>query len=127
MIYYKNETFCHDSDIKEEYMQLSKFCSTSLNVITIYRSQSCSQEQLIRGIKKLVILNRTNLVTGDFNFCYQQQKKQTHSFFTDIKFVQLVNEPTHIGGHILDQAYLSNDIGSTESMTEIHAKYYSDH
>ena len=116
-----NNEFHHDFDIKDEYMQLSKFCSTSLDVITIYRSQNACHEQLIRGIKKLITLDKPCLVIGDFNFCYQQQKTQTQNFFTKYNFIQLVKEPTHIEGHILDQAYLQKDVRNIDYITEIHA------
>ena len=89
VIYYKNNNrFHHDSDIKDEYMQLSKFCSSSLDVITIYRSQNACHVQLIRGIKKLITLDKPCLVIGNFNFCYQQPKTQTQNFFTKYNFIQ---------------------------------------
>ena len=38
--YYRKDLFRHDSDIKEDYMQLTKFTSQMLDIIMLYRSQS---------------------------------------------------------------------------------------
>ena len=108
-------------------MQLSKFSSPAQDVIAVYRSQSCSYEVLNRGIKKLLTPKKTTLVLGDFNFCYLEHMTATKRFFDDNNFNQLIKQPTHIGGHILDQAYLLDDYNSMECTAETHAKYYSDH
>ena len=43
------------------------------------------------------------------------------------KFVQLISEPTHIEGHLLDQAYLQDKQDKLDVTTEVHSKYYTDH
>ena len=108
-------------------MQLSKFGSTNLDEITIYRSQNCSYDLLNKGIKKLLTPKKTTLILGDFNFCYKENTTSTKKFLVEHDFNQLVKEPTHIGGHILDQAYLSGDRLNMEYTAEVHAKYFSDH
>ena len=113
--------------MKEEQMQLSKFSSMIQDVITIYRSQNYPLEALNKEIKKLITQKKPTLVIGDFNFCYKDERKSTKTFFESYNLNQVINNPTHIGGHILDQAYLSEDLGNIECTAETHAKYYSDH
>ena len=125
--FYKKDQFKHITDINEELMQLSKFSSTNQDVITIYRSQNCSYELLNKGINKLMTQKKPTLVVGDFNFCFKEHTTSTKKFFVRNNFNQLVNEPTHIGGHILDQAYWSDDCFNIECTAEVQGKYYSDH
>merc|ERR1712243_73227 len=44
--YYKKDIFKHSSDIKEDNMQLSKFTSHMLDIITLYRSQRDDYDKL---------------------------------------------------------------------------------
>ena len=64
-----------------------------------------------------------------FQLLLSATKNTDSKLFHQIQFysIQLVKEPTHIEGHILDQAYLQKDIKNIDHITEIHAKYYSDH
>ena len=42
-------------------------------------------------------------------------------------FYQLVKEPTHIEGNLLDQAHLRDTEGLYRCLVELHTKYYTDH
>ena len=127
VIFYKQKIFTHILDVKEKYMQLSKFSSSTIDVIAIYRSQEGCYHALNRHLDNLLTGNKPTLVVGDFNFCYLEQSTQTKKFLDEKQFTQLVHEPTHIDGHILDQAYLLNDSNHLYCCTETHSKYYTDH
>ena len=126
-IFYKEDQFEHIDDIKEENMQLSKLSSITIDVIAVYRSQNCPYDQLNDGIKKLLTADKSSLVVGDFNFCYKDKVTSTKRFLEENHFVQLIQEPTHIDGHILDQAYLLYDKRRLDINTKVDSKYYSDH
>ena len=126
-IFYREEIFEHVDDLKKENMQLTKLSSIQVDVITVYRSQNCPYDLLNAGIKKLITNDKPTLIIGDFNFCYKEQATPTKKYLLENNLVQLIKEPTHIGGHILDQAYLKDDMKSIESCIEIDSKYYSDH
>ena len=65
---------------------------------------------------------------GDYNFCYLKGKRNRAKLHLEAKkFAQLINEPTHIEGHLLDQAYLQDKQVKLDVTTEIHSKYYTDH
>ena len=108
-------------------MQLSKLSSITIDVIAVYRSQNCPYDQLNDGIKKLLTADKSSLVVGDFNFCYKDKVTSTKRFLEENHFVQLIQEPTHIDGHILDQAYLLYDKRRLDINTKVDSKYYSDH
>ena len=43
------------------------------------------------------------------------------------EFKQLIAEPTHIEGNLLDQAHLRNIKKELTVTAEVHGKYYTDH
>ena len=126
--YYKKTLFKHASDIKRDNMQLSKFTSQMLDVILLYRSQGGDYDELIEHIDMMSSGEKPLLIVGDFNFCYLKRKHNRAKLHLEAKkFAQLINEPTHIEGHLLDQAYLQDKQVKLDVTTEIHSKYYTDH
>ena len=51
-IFFKKNMFKHEFDVKDEKMQLSKFTSSTLDIIALYRSQGGSYSDLNRYIEK---------------------------------------------------------------------------
>ena len=127
LIYFKKDTFTHITDVKQELMQLSKFRSPMIDVITLYRSQEGKYEILNSLIEKLVTRKKPTLIIGDFNFCYHEQSTLTKRFLEATHYTQLVTEPTHIEGRILDQAYMIDRRKNLQCLAEVHSKYFTDH
>ena len=126
--YFKKDIFQHDSDIKDENMQLSKFSSPALDIIVLYRSQRGSYSDLQKYIEMMDSQARPLLVIGDFNFCYlATETNQTKKFFSSKQFTQIIKEPTHIEGHLLDHAYVRDVDENLEWTAKVHSKYYTDH
>ena len=125
--YYKSTIFKPDISMNETHMQLAKFTSPIIDVIFIYRSQQADYRQLNKNIDLLTSKNKPLLVIGDFNFCFLEASNVTKSYFKEKNFKQIIKEPTHIGGHLLDQAYLRDTSGALEFAVELHSKYYTDH
>ena len=57
----------------------------------------------------------------------EEGANSTKQLFTANKYSQLIREPTHIEGNIIDQAYFRDETGLMEITTETQTKYYSDH
>ena len=109
-------------------MQLAKFTSSTLDVIVLYRSQQGSQRELNHYLEAMKSQDKPQLVVGDFNFSYlDSSSNPTKQFLEAQHFSQLITEPTHIEGNILDQAYFKDIDGLLECATEVHSKYYTDH
>ena len=109
-------------------MQLSKFSSGILDVIVLYRSQQGNKQEMNQLIQQLEDVNIPLLVIGDFNFPYLEEgTNSTEQFFRANKYSQLIREPTHIVGNILDHAYFRDETGLLEITAETQTKYYTDH
>ena len=105
--YYKSNIFDNCKDIKEDHMQLSKFTSNNLDIISIYRSYPGNYEALNQNIEDLIDREKPQLVVGDFNYCYlKSSPNTTKQYFSENNFEQLIRKPTHIEGNLLDQAHL---------------------
>ena len=126
--YYRKDKFRHVANIKKTNIQMSKFTSDILDVVVLYRSQQGNKQEMNQLIKQLENAPIPLLVIGDFNFPYLEEgTNSTQQFFTENNYSQLIGEPTHIEGNILDQAYFRDETGLLEISAEIQTKYYTDH
>ena len=57
----------------------------------------------------------------------EEGPNSTKQFFINQNYSQLIIEPTHIEGNIIDQAYVKDESGLLEITAEIQTKYYTDH
>ena len=126
--YLKRDTFTHVADIKEENMQLSKFTSKYLDIIVLYRSSGSNLETLNLNLNALISTEKPILILGDFNFCHLETSlNHTRKFLDEMNFKQLVEVPTHIQGHLLDQVHLKDPDSKLICTVTLQPKYYSDH
>ena len=126
--YFKKEIWTHEADVKMENMQLSKFSSNLLQLVVLYRSQDGNHEVLTEILQTLVVRNKPTLVIGDLNYCYLESSSNlTKQYFHNNLFSQIVEEPTHIEGNLIDQANVRDVKEINNYSTEIHSKYYTDH
>ena len=126
--YYKTDLIKHVLDIKKENFQLSQFRSPFLDIIVLYRSQQGRQKELNEYLKLMKNTDLPQIIIGDFNFCYlAKTSSSTRSYLEEQSYHQLVMKPTHIEGHLLDQAYLRDTKEMIDITVETQSKYYSDH
>ena len=76
-------------------------------------------------IQELVVTGKPQLLVGDFNFCYLDRSSNT--YLQNYNFKQLIEEPTHIEGNILDHAYLRDPNWNLQWKVMLTSKYYTDH
>ena len=127
--FYKTEVVEHEQDLEENNMQITKFTSSSLDLINIYRSSNGSSIELLTHIIRMLPDKRAVLITGTFNICYQMNR--TNRLIEGLEchgFRQLVKEATHIRGRHIDHAYW-RDTENTwlEPALDRYSPYYSDH
>ena len=68
------------------------------------------------------------MVVGDLNFHYLEEgANSTKQFFKKENYSQLILEPTHIEGNIIDQAYVKDESRLLKFTAELQTKYYTDH
>ena len=76
----------------------------------------------------MVDTGRSQLILGDFNFCYLDGiSKKYCKDLENSNFKQLIEEPTHLEGNLLDHAYLRDTDGNLQCTVMLHSKYYTDH
>ena len=127
-IYFKEDILKHEVDIKDENMQLSKFTSNMIDLVVLYRSQAGNHKYLAEVLETLIDREKPLLVIGDFNFCFLDDSSNfTKRYLQENFFSQLVKEPTHIEGNLIDQAHIRDTEGVNKYSTELHSKYYTDH
>ena len=111
--------------------QIAKLTSDELDIINVYRSNNAGST-FTEDLQDLLEdpNNKTTIVCGDLNFC--AKKHPTHPiklFLEKENFVQLVNDPTHIEGGVLDHVYVKCKGSKTldDIQTKMKGCYYSDH
>ena len=102
-------------------------CS-NIDLIVIYRSRNGSHEHLTAILDTLIKREKPILILGDFNFCFLEHSSNlTRTFLYQNNFQQLVKEPTHIEGNLLDHAYVLDSREVNKYTAVVHSKYYTDH
>ena len=128
-IYFKAETFKHIEDIKKQKMQLTKMRSPDLDVIALYRSEQGNSSELLEHIIQLIAPDKNTVICGDFNICYlATRNNRITKYLEQNGFIQLMKEPTHIQGRLLDHFYF-RPRQTDDVKTEVfrYSPYYADH
>ena len=105
-----------------------KFEYCDLDILNIYRSQNCRSIELIESLKLLLDPTKNTIITGDFNICFNENRSNKIIAYLIAKgFTQLVNEPTHIRGRLIDHVYWLDKTRNYDVEVERYSAYYSDH
>ena len=126
--YYDPDKLKPNAEIKMEKFQITKFKNETLDIITIYRSQTGNSLELLEQLKKLFEEDRITLITGDFNICFKENfNNRLIQGLLQIGFDQLVHEPTHIRGRHIDLAFFRDPSKRLRPIIDRYSPYYSDH
>ena len=128
--YFKSTIFRNEEDISTESMQLTKFSSTEIDVVNVYRSNTGNSVELLNNILTMVENPvKASLITGDFNICMLNHSKNRMSKGLEmLGFSQLIQQATHIKGGHIDHAYWRDrEQAWTWPVVELYSPYYSDH
>ena len=110
----------------EESMQIQKTMFVKLDIINVYRSQNGNQHELIEILSKMINKERFCIITGDFNLCGVNERRNVVTLFLERHgFSQMVQEATHIQGRVIDHIYVND--ASCILEIERFSPYYSDH
>ena len=90
----------------EKYSILQQIVG-NLNIIFIYFSQNATTAECIEDVANLIESTEVpTVLIGDTNFHYTPESSHLFKTFMESKnFKQLVKEPTHLEGHIIDHVY----------------------
>ena len=68
------------------------------------------------------------VVIGDLNFHYlEERNNSTKQFFKKEKYSQLIMEPTHTEGNIIDHVYVRDERKLLTFTAKVQTKYSTDH
>ena len=129
LVTYYRDQFQHESDIKAETFQITKFSSDRVDSINVYRSQNGNLQQLNNQLHTIINMDKTTLITGDFNLCSMtKNKNKTTIYLKELGFKQYLIGATHIAGGHIDHLYMrQSESEELEIRAERCSSYYSDH
>ena len=85
------------------------FSDKAITLMLFYWAHSVSLEQFCEILEFLLISNPVNVIVGDFN--YDRSKVSTNKIVDHLKdYAQVVNEPMHISGSLIDHIYIKNTL-----------------
>ena len=97
-------------------------------MINIYRSQNGRPIQLLESLKSVLDVGRSTIITGDFNLCFRENRgNKIIDYLLGVGFNQIVRDPTHIKGRVIDHAYWLDIKQKYNVELERYSPYYSDH
>ena len=126
-IYYK-EKYQIESFVNKPNYQISKIVSRDEDVICVYRSTSTNldlQKEFLQDINSLIEKRRRQIFIGDFNI--DAYGNIIVEQFQNLGFKQLVKNPTHEDGNIIDLCFLSDKITTSSIELRQRARHYTDH
>jgi hypothetical protein len=99
------------------------------DLLSVYKFAEVSRiDEFTEQILEYVDLSRPVILIGDINIDLLKQPQNKFSKqLKDLRFVQLVNEATHISGGLLDHLYVYFPKDGHCELFKIHPLYYSDH
>ena len=79
-----------------------------LNIIGVYRSSTnTNSNEFISDLMTLIDNHKICIIQGDFNIRYSKDiYHPITSILHDMQFQQLIDQPTHRDGGIIDHAYV---------------------
>ena len=125
---YFTTEFKVEAIISNPQYQVTKITSADMDILNVYRSSNASST-FIEDLKDMLRENivKTTLLCGDLNFCANKHPRHPIKVFLEkLKFVQLIEKPSHIDGGVLDHVYLLCKEPRTVE-TKMKGCYYSDH
>ena len=123
-MYYKTDVFHVEGSTKHSTIQVSKLSSDSLDVIGVYRSKQCRVG--LENISALINSDKTTIIIGDFNVCYNQHPSHPLiKMLLEIGFQQLVTQATHIEDDLIDHIYFRNEQHPMEIDVDLYSLVFS--
>lgn len=129
-VYIRNEFACgvpRPVTFATKECQAIRISLSSLDILAVYRSPNTDINTCIQTVLKGIDSSKSTLICGDFNVPIQYNKSNSLTTALSTRgFTQIVNEPTHLQGNLLDHVYVRFQKGELFKQF-MHCPYYSDH
>ena len=96
-------------------------------IIFAYLSQGASYAEVVKEFKNHLTPSSQAIILGDMNFEWQTENNYFTDFMRASGYQQLVNEPTHDCGRVIDHIYISPSLNVNNLKMEKRSVYFSDH
>ena len=119
----------HHSSFQTPHCSILKLIFTDFDIINIYRfSSNTNIQEFTSEVLPLLNNAKTQVLAGDLNIDLQ---KIPNNYFTksltNLGFQQLVTQPTHNQGGLLDHIYFHSASGASCELFTHHTMFWSDH
>ena len=122
--YQKN--FQWTANVSYKNFQLTMIQSEDFNLINVYRSSDAITSSFLAQLTSLLEPPKHSLIVGDFNLCYLSERSHPIFKFLEARdFYQMVENPTHIGGRMIDLVFSNNSNLKCNVYQKAH--YFTDH
>ena len=122
---YVEKEFVLREFICDELCQLMKVSREDIEIVNVYRSQECKDFQ--DKLKFVVDISRPTVICGDTNIDISKDRgKSFVEFMEKLGLTQLVTQPTHCRGGLLDHVWVTENLRDKVKVTQT-AVYFSDH
>ena len=103
----------------------ASFSDNIFNALLVYRKQSNTLSSFYEMLSYLVRIKNIHIILGDFNTNAQEQSINLSRILHE--YDQVVTEPTHIAGSILDHVYIKKSLTTLRNTTIVKSVHFSDH
>ena len=98
-----------------------------IEIVNVYRSQECSTRVFQNKLQYVVDTSRPTIVCGDTNIDISKERGRGFvEFMENLGFTQLVAQPTHARGGLLDHVWVTEELRDKVEVKQ-EAIYFSDH
>ena len=109
---------------KESYQMIS-IVDGNVQLVLLYCSSRCNFPEVVLDLHNILSKEKTNLITGDFNF-EKNEKNPLTKYLQDNQFVQLVNNCTSDKGRTIDLCYVPDEVKDKVEIRQ-YSPFYTDH
>ena len=113
-----------DKVINDKY-QMIVVLDGCIQLVIVYLSNNCSLNEVSKTLDTFLRRDLTTILAGDFNFDAKEENALT-KFLMRNQFVQLITEPNHVKGRIIDHCYVPLGMKDKIQLTT-HSPYYTNH
>ena len=97
----------------------------NIQLVLLYCSSRCNFPEVVLDLHQILSKEKTNLITGDFNF-ETNEKNPITKYLQDNQFVQLVKNCTSDKGRTIDLCYVPAEVKDKVEIKQ-YSPFYTDH
>jgi len=102
------------------------FHEDPISFLLLYRKNSSNRQDSLYLVQHFLINESVNIILGDFNVNALSENNYFLDYLTD--YHQVVTEPTHISGSLIDHIYVHKSLFQIfDIKTIVKNVYFSDH